>query len=106
MRGSVIAHAHPHGLCARGNCTLQLEGSLIVNASTRALYAYHNVSVVARDTHFAGTQDATAAAVQVESLRDGDQASLLIQEGCYFEGNAGEDVLTKGNVLFRRDESK
>jgi len=95
MEGSGIYGAMPHGICARGNATVTVTRSEIDGAQTRAVYCYHSATLELSETRISNTRFGTAAAVQVDSLRPQDAASVSLVD-CVFFGNAGGDLSVTG----------
>lgn len=103
VRESTISNAAMHGICARGQSRVSVSDSRVVGAGVRGIYAYHNVTLeLLGRTCVTGTRDPYGAAVQVEALRASDRATLLLGEGCGFEGNRGAGLTVRGNVLVQK----
>ena len=97
-----ITAAAPHGVCARGTASVDLEACEIRNAAVRGIYAYMAPTVALRDVLVAGSRDPTAAAVQVEALRPGDVARLTF-ENLTLASNRGRGVAVAGRVHVSSD---
>eukprot|EP00629_Pelagomonadales_sp_RCC1024_P006811 CAMPEP_0119292964 /NCGR_PEP_ID=MMETSP1329-20130426/45155_1 /TAXON_ID=114041 /ORGANISM="Genus nov. species nov., Strain RCC1024" /LENGTH=241 /DNA_ID=CAMNT_0007293819 /DNA_START=104 /DNA_END=826 /DNA_ORIENTATION=+ len=76
MASSTIRGAKPHGVCARGETSVAIEDSRIVDCGDRAIYMYMSASLALVDSVVSANARA-AAAVQVEALRDGDAIALV-----------------------------
>lgn len=108
-----------HGVCARGECTIRLVDSSIVDAAVRGLYAYANASVSLEGCTVKGTVRPDTAAIEVLSaatpkvevrpkVQSGkpnkkkvvvpEKASSLTMTGCKIIDNRGVGVRIRGGV--------
>ena len=101
MDGCRVADAAPHGICARGSTAVTLRRSVVANAAVRGIYCYLSPAVALHDVVVSGTRDATAAAIQVEALRPGDAATLVVDGVGLDDGNRGRGLSVAGNVEMR-----
>jgi len=93
----LISNVTPHGVCARGETSIQLVDTTFDGCDARAVYAYMSCDLEMTRCVVTGTRDASAAAVQVEALRPED-ASILKIDSTTLKGNAGRGLSIVGNV--------
>ncbi len=62
-----VERAGVHGICARGNCTIHVTRSQILESTVRGLYAYANARVTLEDCTVAGTIRPDMAAIEVSA---------------------------------------
>ena len=111
-----VANVGVHGVCARGECTIKLVDSSIVDAAVRGLYAYANASVCLEGCTVRGTVRPDMAAIEVLSVATPkvkmstnskpnkrkavvpEKASSLTMTGCHVIDNAGVGVRIRGGV--------
>lgn len=65
-----VENAGVHGICARGQCTIQVSQSRIVDCTVRGLYAYANANVTLEDCTVSGTIRPDMAAIEVSAASD------------------------------------
>ena len=94
---STITGGDPHGVCARGEAYVAIRDSRVVGASDRACYAYMSARLDLARTEVSAN-DATAAAIQVEALRPGDAARLVLDDVVVSEATRGRGVSVAGKV--------
>jgi hypothetical protein len=116
-----------HGICARGDCTIHLTQSKIIDCTVRGLYAYANAHVTLEDCTVSGTIRPDMAAIEVSAACDnkvgivhetsitsskasksgkrnacdggtGNTASSLILKNCCIVDNSSAGIRLRGNV--------
>ena len=125
-RSSTIANVGVHGVCARGECLLELIDCSIVDSAVRGLYAYANAYVYLEGCTIRGTVRPDMAAIEVSSAvptssvamghKNDDnnnnsasgkkgriivqKTSSLIMNKCRVAENAGVGVRIRGGVRY------
>ncbi|CAH0374838.1 unnamed protein product [Pelagomonas calceolata] len=97
VSSSTITGGDPHGVCARGEAYVAIRDSRVVGAADRACYAYMSARLDLARTEVSAN-DATAAAIQVEALRPGDAARLVLDDVVVSEATRGRGVSVAGKV--------
>ena len=97
VSSSTIAGGDPHGVCARGEAYVAIRDSRVVGASDRACYAYMSARLDLARTEVSAN-DPSAAAIQVEALRPGDAARLVLDYVVVSEATRGRGVSVAGKV--------
>ena len=94
---STITGGDPHGVCARGEAYVAIRDSRVVGAADRACYAYMSARLDLARTEVSAN-DPSAAAIQVEALRPGDAARLVLDDVVVSEATRGRGVSVAGKV--------
>ena len=97
VSSSTITGGDPHGVCARGEAYVAIRDSRVVGAADRACYAYMSARLDLARTEVS-SNDPSAAAIQVEALRPGDAARLVLDDVVVSEATRGRGVSVAGKV--------
>ena len=95
---SLLSDGTPHAICARGDARVRVRATRIERAEVRAIYIYHSAQLDVHSSTISGSRHAEVAAIQVDSLRPGDEGQVTLAACNIFADNAGGDLSVTGNV--------
>ena len=95
---SLLSDGTPHAICARGDARVRVRATRIERAEVRAIYIYHSAQLDVHSSTISGSRHAEVAAIQIDSLRPGDEGQVTLAACNIFADNAGGDLSVTGNV--------